>query len=268
MLILIFNIRIPITWIMKMIQSIKGAIRNTNLYKTYQHRRLIRSLKKWTTQDEDMLKFYSQFISAQALCFDVGANIGNRVKIFLELNADVVAIEPQVECVDILNKVFGKNQQLTIIQTALGNKDGEAELMISDSNTISSMSPEWIDAVKKSGRFSENVWNQKQQVSLTTLDNLIEKYGTPAFIKIDVEGYEYRVIQGLSKPVPMISLEFVPEIIESTDMCIDYLQQLGEIKLNYSVGESMRFSLKEWTTPHEIKRLLSDFSKSEEDITP
>ena len=123
------------------------------------------------------------------------------------------------------------------------------------------MSPEWINAVKKSGRFTRNVWNQKQRVPLTTLDNLIEKYGTPAFIKIDVEGYEYQVIQGLSKPVSMLSLEFVPEIIESTYKCIDYLQHLGKIKLNYSVGESMQFALEEWTTPHEMIRLFSDFSK-------
>ena len=99
-----------------------------------------------------------------------------------------------------------------------------------------------------------------QRVSLTTLDNLIEKYGTPAFIKIDVEGFEYQVIQGLSKPISMISLEFVPEVIESTFKCIDYLQHLGKIKLNYSLGENMQFLLEMWTTPNEMKKLLSNIS--------
>jgi FkbM family methyltransferase len=248
----------------KMIQSVKDAVRNTGLYKNYQRIRLIESLKKWTPQDEEMLRFYSQFIPAQALCFDVGANIGNRVKIFLALNADVIAIEPQTECVGILNKVFGKNRQLKIIQTALGDREGEAEIMISDSSTISSMSPEWINAVKTSGRFAEFVWDQKKKVPLTTLDKLIDQYGTPAFIKIDVEGFEYQVLSGLTRPVSMLSLEYVPEIIELTYKCIDYLHHLGNIELNYTIGETMQLVLEKWTTPDEMKRLLSSISNRSE----
>jgi FkbM family methyltransferase len=244
-----------------MIQSIKDTVRNTGLYKNYQRIRLIESLKRWTLNDDEMLKFYSQFIPAQALCFDVGANIGNRVKIFLKLNAEVIAIEPQSECVGILNIVFGKNQHLKIIRGALGESEGEAAIMISDSSTISSMSPEWINAVKESGRFAEFVWNRKQNVPLTTLDNLIEQYGTPAFIKIDVEGFEYKVVRGLSRPVSVLSLEYVPEVIESTYKCIDYLQHLGNIQLNYTVGEKMQLILEEWTTPREMKKLLSNISK-------
>lgn len=247
-----------------MFQSIKDVVKSTNLYRNYERIRLIESLKKWTSHDDEMLKFYSQFISPGTLCFDVGANIGNRVKIFLALNANVIAVEPQTECVGILNKVFGKNRRLRVIQAALGEKEGEAEIMISDSNTISSMSTEWINAVKKSGRFAEFDWGKKQQVPMTTLDTLIEKYGRPAFIKIDVEGFEYQVLQGLSRPVPVLSLEYVPEVIEFTRNCIDYLQYLGEIKLNYTMAENMHFLLEEWTTPQEMKRLLSNLSYERE----
>jgi hypothetical protein len=74
---------------------------------------------------------------------------------------------------------------------------------------------------------------------MTTLDKLIEQFGIPSFIKIDVEGFEYEVIKGLSKPVKALSLEFTPEIIESTYKCINYLQQLGKINLNYSVFKTM-----------------------------
>ncbi len=246
-----------------MVQSIKDAIRNTGLYKNYQRMQLIENLKKWTLHDEEMLKFYSQFILAQSLCFDVGANIGNRVKIFLKLNANVIAIEPQIECVGILKKVYGKNSQLKILPTALGDREGEAEMLISDSNTISSMSSEWISAVKKSGRFTEYGWNKKQRVPLTTLDKLIEQYGIPAFIKIDVEGFEYQVIRGLTRPVSVLSLEYVPEVIESTYLCIDYLQHLGKIELNYTAGENMQMLLKKWTTPYEMKKLLSNISKED-----
>jgi len=243
-----------------MAQSIKNMVRNSALYKAYRQYGLIKELRGQSIQDVKMLEFYSQFVSPGNLCFDVGANIGNRVKIFLELQADVVAIEPQDECARILKRVFGNNHHLRIIQKALGAREGEAEIMISESNTLSSLSPEWIEAVKESGRFSEYLWDKKQKVRITTLDDLIQQHGIPQFIKIDVEGFEYQVIRGLSHPIPLISLEFVSERIEPTLNCIDHLAILGDIKLNYSIGESMHFSLETWIGSEEMKRLLSSLS--------
>ena len=69
----------------------------------------------------------------------MGANVGNRTKIFLKLGVEVVAIEPQDQCVNILNSLFGKDKQLTIIKKVLGSSVGEAELMICNANTISSL---------------------------------------------------------------------------------------------------------------------------------
>ena len=60
---------------------------------------------------------------------------------------------------------------------------------------------EFIDKVSN-GRFKDYVWDKSYEVPVDTLDNMIEKYGTPKFIKIDVEGYEYEVLQGLTKKVP------------------------------------------------------------------
>jgi FkbM family methyltransferase len=243
-----------------MVQSIKNMVRNSVLYKAYRRYDLIKELRGWSIHDLKMMEFYSQFVFPGKLCFDVGANIGNRVKIFLELQADVVAIEPQEKCTQILRRVFGNNHHLKIIQKALGEREGEAEIMISDSNTLSSMSPEWIEAVKESGRFSEHLWDKKQKVQITTLDDLIQQHGIPQFIKIDVEGFEYQVIRGLSQAIPLISLEFVSERIEPTLYCIDHIASLGDVRLNYSIGESMRFSLESWIKPEEMKRLLSSLS--------
>jgi FkbM family methyltransferase len=241
-------------------QSIKRIIRNSFFYRAYHRHRIIKNLKNWSMHDQEMLEFYSQFVSSDKLCFDVGANVGNRVKIFLKLQANVVAIEPQNECVQILKRVFGRNRHLNIIQKALGEHEGDAEIMISNANTLSSLSPAWVEAVKKSGRFSDYLWDKRQKVRLTTLDSLVKQYGTPDFIKIDVEGFEYEVIRGLSQPIPLVSLEFVPERIGPTLNCIDRLRSLGEIRLNYSVSESMQFSLETWVGPEEMKGLLSNMS--------
>jgi len=57
--------------------------------------------------DQKCINFYSQFITKDSLVFGVGTNIGNRVKIFLKLGANVVAIEPQEECIKVLQSSFG-----------------------------------------------------------------------------------------------------------------------------------------------------------------
>ena len=83
-----------------------------------------------------------------------------------------------------IQDVYGRDRNLTIIQKVLGSSEGEAELMISNASTISSLSQEWINAVKGSGRFSDYEWEENQVVKMTTLNKLIEQYGTPSFIKI------------------------------------------------------------------------------------
>lgn len=213
------------------------------------------------------IDFYSKLISPGDLVFDVGANVGSRTRIFLELGANVVAIEPQDACVDILqglkNKIeLRKNQELIILKKALGESECMSEMMISNVKVLSSLSKEWIDSVKKSGRFSDYVWNKKLPVSMTTLDGLIQEYGMPSFIKIDVEGYEFEVLKGLSWPVKNISLEFTPECLHMTYKSIEYLDSLGKAIFNYSLGESMQMSLNNYVAANALINILDKYKNN------
>ena len=98
-------------------------------------------------------------------------------------------------------------------------------------------------------------------VPVTTLDALIARYGTPSFIKIDVEGYEYQVLRGLTRPVPLLSFEFAPEALDSTVKCLEHLQRLGRIQLNYSLEESMQFASEEWMNVPRMTALLASLDK-------
>ena len=103
-----------------------------------------------------MRSFYSQFVTADALCFDIGANMGNRTKIFRRLGARVVAVEPQEECLAVLRRAFNADRGVTVVAEAVGATPGTATLFKSDANTISSLTPEWIDSVRSSGRFADH----------------------------------------------------------------------------------------------------------------
>lgn len=204
----------------------------------------------------EMLRFYSQFINEGDLCFDVGVNLGNRTEIFLKLGASVVAIEPQDICMQRLRKKFGNNRRVTLVQKALGDKEGEGEFFLSNAYTISSMSKEWINSVKASGRFSAYQWQKTVIVPVTTLEKIMEEYGKPIFCKIDVEGFEFHVLKGLSQPIKTISFEFTPEFIDSAINSIKYLSTIGRVQFNYSVEESMCLSLSKWVEPEEICKVL------------
>jgi FkbM family methyltransferase len=228
---------------------IKSILKNTPIKSIVRNYKWRRNLAQWSLGDDRMLGFYRNFIHPDDIVFDIGANIGNRTKIFFKLGAIVIAVEPQEECIKFLNKIYRKNNKVIIIAKALGKTNEPKEMLISDANTISSLSEEWVRAVQQSGRFAGNEWTKTQLVQTTTLDNLIDEYGSPSFIKIDVEGFEYHVVQGLSRPVNMLSVEFVPEYIDSTFHCIEYLSELGKIGLNLSIGESMEMEFNEWVSP-------------------
>ncbi|GAI93462.1 unnamed protein product, partial [marine sediment metagenome] len=121
---------------------------------------------------------------------------------------------------------------------------------------------EWIDCVRDSDMFFTSTsafqWHENVTVPVTTLDKLIRKYGSPAVCKIDVEGFEYQVIKGLSQPAEMISFEFTPtpKLINRSIESIKHLSAIGNVQFNYSFGESMILALPEWVDDGKICNIL------------
>lgn len=245
----------------KMLRKIKSKLKQKKKALDVAYRNRVRKREEGQFERK-ALRFYSQFISRNSLCFDVGANIGNRTKLFLEFGARVVAVEPQGRCAEVLTRTFGGNKDFFLVQKGLGAAEGIADLNISNADTISSISTDWINSVKQSGRFKNYSWDKKQQIMLTTLDTLIGQFGNPGFIKIDVEGYEYEVLKGLTQATGVISFEFTPEYLDATLMSLKHLQSIGEIQANYSLGESMELSLDHWISVDELVDRLKSYKDS------
>lgn len=214
-------------------------------------------------QEEDKLipqrlAFYKQFIKEGDLCFDVGANIGNRTEVFLGLGAKVVAIEPQAECAQLLKLRFGN--KINLIRMALGEREGDGVIYISETSEISSLSKGWIDSVSKS-RFKNKQWNTEKRVMMSTLNKIIELYGLPKFCKIDVEGYEEEVLKGLSKPIAVISFEYtIPERLESVSNCLAQLSKIGEFDCNYTISERTQLEFFDWVSKEELIHEINQIS--------
>jgi FkbM family methyltransferase len=204
-----------------------------------------------------LLDLYRRFVEPGDLCFDVGANMGNRTELFLALGARVVAVEPQPSCFRALQSRYGSDARVTLVGEALGREPGTAEMFVSDAHPISSLSAEWLRRVEASGRFGAHSWDERLRVPVTTLDELIHSHGEPAFCKIDVEGYEAEVLGGLSRPLRHLSFEFTPEYLDGALACVHRLRALGPARFNFSWGDSGDLEFREWVGPEEIARRLA-----------
>ena len=214
--------------------------------------------------------FHSQFIQRKDLVLDVGANVGCRTKLFLNLGASEVAFEPQPELCEHLHAHFKRNKRFTQEKAAIGTKKGFAEMRISDAPSLSSMSNRWIEVTKKSGRFQQYEWNKSIPVEVTTFDKSIHTHGLPQFVKIDVEGFELDVMKGLSHQIPYLSFEFTAEDICNTYNCIKHLSNLGKYAFRISKAETFIMQPNDWVDNNEIEnrieQLISDNPLSWGDI--
>jgi len=236
----------------------------SNCYQSYRKWQKTRGRSKNAKKQlRERMDFYSQFIKKGDLCFDIGANMGNRTEAFLKLGARVIAVEPQETCASILRDKFGGSHNFVLANVALDSVEGEKEFFLSSAHTLSSMSTEWIEYVQKVGLFGGHKWDQKITVTTTTLDALIETYGYPVFCKIDVEGFEHNVLLGLSQPIEVISFEFTGGLGESTTNCVRYLSRLGPAEFNYARDESMSLVLPNWVDPGEIIKIVTTLPENE-----
>jgi FkbM family methyltransferase len=143
---------------------------------------------------------------------DIGANIGAitlKCAKKVGLQGKVFSFEPSPINFKRANKNISLNKfnNITLINQGLGNEKSTAFLY--------NVNPSNRGMLRLLQDNDQNNSFEKEEVEIDTLDNSIQKFSIPKpdFIKIDVEGFEYKVLQGAIetlgnyKPILFIELD-------------------------------------------------------------
>jgi len=198
-------------------------------------------------------RFYAQLINATDLCFDIGANKGVKSKLFLSLGAKVIAFEPQSACAVYLDKIEHPNFQY--YKYAVGSNNETKELKLGSHIEVATFSNKFIDYFSNDSLS----WNQAEKVTVKRLNWLIEKYGTPNYCKIDVEGYELEILSNLTYIIPLIEFEFTGGFIANTIKIIELLDTSNTV-YNFNLNEKPKFILKEWVSKDKMISVFKNLS--------
>jgi len=253
-------------------EQIKSILKKLNLYEYLKYSNLFYLYEKILKPDvaegkKREISFYTSFLTSCNLIFDIGANDGHKTEAFLRISKKVVCCEPDEKNFRTLQIRFrNKRDRVLLEKLALGSSETTTNMFIHHPGSAFNTLNEKFKKVTEADELTK--WNEKIQfhskrkVRLTTLDNVIAKYGRPFFIKIDVEGYELEVIKGLNQPIPFITLEcLLPEFSEELEQIITLLSKLDtNVKFNISVHEQL--ILKEYISNTEIRNFLESFNQN------
>ena len=180
-------------------------------------------------------KVFNKIECSNSSCLDIGANIGNHSVFFANFFSNVDSFEPHPDNYYLLK--FNARNFKNIRTFSFGASDIDEQEFIYTHNNIDTGAStlestiNFKDLIKKN---NPNLIQRKHKVQLKNLDNFYKENKTKkiSFIKIDVEGHEYKSLVGLKKIInedfPVIALEQLEgqfDKIKKTTESINFLRQ-------------------------------------------
>jgi FkbM family methyltransferase len=160
------------------------------------------------------VRLYREIVGKPGLIFDIGAFDGHKTAAFLEIGGRVVACEPDPSSFRLLQVRFRRLRgQVTLYPFAVTDRIGTGRLFVHHpGSAFNTLDERWVETLEadRGQRWTEPVRfrpGEEVEVHTTTLDDLIRIHGVPEFIKIDAEGSEKKLFEGLHQRVPCVSWE-------------------------------------------------------------
>lgn len=159
------------------------------------------------------------------LLFDVGANRGDATVAGLKLGYKVIALEPAPRIFAELVRNFIYEPNVVPLRLAVSDADnGRIEFYECVEDGLSTTEKAWLTDPRMP-------YNGKEfrtiSVSTCTMDWLVETYGMPDLVKIDVEGAEWSVLHGMTTHCGKLALEWTYETLDEHEEQLSYLHSIG-----------------------------------------
>ena len=189
-----------------------------------------------------LLKFYNNKLDKKInLVIDVGANSGQSIDLFLELNPNckIIAFEPNPRLAQNLKHIYSDNPNIQSFQLGISDIVGQKifhENVFDATSTFEElkMTSEYLKLKSMIlGVKPEEIVVESYPVEVTTLFDFIHDQCTEpiGILKIDTEGHEYACLAGLFKSQLRHDIDFIQLEIHYDDMYINgkSLKEISEI---------------------------------------
>lgn len=139
------------------------------------------SLQRYGEYQQLELEFLLSILTPDSVVYDVGANVGYHTTAFASRARQVISFEPNPQNFALLQKNTADHDRITRYQAAVSNTAGTGYIGDFDPSVY--------------GNFGHmTMTTSGVEVPCMTLDSV--NHEPPDLIKIDVEGHEYKVLQG------------------------------------------------------------------------
>jgi len=132
---------------------------------------------------------------------DVGANTGQFAYYTMKFGYrnTIISFEPLSSAFAILKEFSKNDSKWEVVNSAIGDIDGEIEINISENSQSSSILDMMPDHVKSA---PDSAYTGKEKVKIQKIDTVISNYSDnpeDIFLKIDTQGFEKNVLDGAEK---------------------------------------------------------------------
>ena len=197
------------------------------------------------------------------LVYDVGMNNGDDTAHYLQKGYRVVAIEADPTLIDAGRERFAdavRSGQLHLVNAGIGPRDEVADFWICDEKR------EW-NSFDRSIASRNGLPHHAIPVRCRPFGDVLQEFGTPHYLKIDIEGNDFYCLDGLN-PADLpryISLELGPfetlfrlKSLGYTGFKLITQNDHSQLRLKLSAREELKRRLKPYPALYSVGRHVAD----------